>query len=103
MGPPDDGPILNLEGLRLDRAPPATATHRHVPFLKARLKLSTPHLPSDRLYNEDLIDQRTARFTISCNRKTKSQIVRLITLDSPRTLVRKEAASYSLLRPLNKS
>ena len=42
IGPPDDGPILVLEDVRLDRAPPAAATHRHVSFLKAHLKLSTP-------------------------------------------------------------
>jgi len=61
IGPPDDGPILILEVLRLDRAPPATVTHRHISFLKAHLKLSTPHLPSDILYNKDLIDQSAAQ------------------------------------------
>ena len=52
MGPPDDGPILVYEDVRLGGDPPATIIHRHVPFLKAPLKLSTPHLPSDTLYND---------------------------------------------------
>ena len=57
MGPPYDSPIPFLEDLRLDRAPPTATTHKHIPFLKVQLKLSTQPLPSDTLYNKDLIDK----------------------------------------------
>jgi hypothetical protein len=59
-GPLNDGPFLILVVLLLNGEPPTTFIHRHVPFLKAPLGLSTLQPAFMRIsYNRKKVDKST--------------------------------------------